>query len=391
MKADHVCTCGQRHLQPQSIVRVGSGILDSMGAIIQELSLGGSCVLVCDGNTYEVAGSKVFEQLQAVGKDVQVLKFQRSENLVPNEQALGELFQALVSKPDFLIAVGSGTISDLTRYAAFIAGIPFVLVATAPSMDGYSSTVSSLVQHGTKQTFLGKEAFAILGDTRVLSEAPLHMIQSGAGDLLGKMISRADWKLSHLLTGEAHCASIQERVNQAIDLTVEQMNTLAVTSEEFAETLMQGLILSGEAITLFGGSRPASGAEHQLAHYWKKLALKEERTVGLHGQKVGCATRIILKVYHKVAERVQREGSTQLQRSFDQVMAELPSVEWYDALLEKAGMSFTLDGLGIPKEWVEDGLLNAMYLRDRHSILRLADEYGWLEDITRQIMLEEID
>ena len=389
MNAANVCSCGQRHLNPQSIVRVGSGILDSLGTIIQELSLGESCVLVCDENTHGVAGSRVIDQLKALGKDVQVMQFRRSENLVPDEKALGELFQALGSKPQFLIAVGSGTVSDLTRYAAFIADIPFLLVATAPSMDGYSSTVSSLVQRGTKQTFLGKEAHAIIGDSQVLAGAPLHMIQAGVGDLLGKIISRADWKLSHLLTGEAHCDRIQQRVNQAIDLTVQQMDSLSVTSEEFAETLMQGLILSGEAITLFGGSRPASGAEHQLAHFWKKLALEEGRTVGLHGQKVGCATRIVLKVYHKVAERVKRQDDKLLQSSFEQVMAELPSVQWYDELLEKAGMSFTIHELGIPETWIEIGLQNAMYLRDRHSILRLADEHGWLEEITREIMLEE--
>lgn len=381
-----LCSCGQRHAVSQSQVQIGPGILDALDSIIPSLQIGQSCCLICDQITYQVAGEKVLQKLKAAGKEVELLKFERAEPLVPDEITLGELSLSLSTRPQFLVGVGSGTISDLTRYAAFIVGIPYLLVATAPSMDGYSSAVAPLIRKGAKYTYTAKEPTAILADSSVLAQAPQEMIQAGVGDLLGKYVARADWELSHLLTGEDRCPKIQKTVDQALELCVSKMRTIPIASPEFADVLMRGLILSGQAITIFGSSRPASGAEHHLAHYWRKLALQEGAEIGLHGQKVGCSARLILQVYHLVAQRMEKTGEGELKSKFFQVMEKLPSVEWYDQLLSQAGISFAPEKIGIRRDWLESGLLTAMNYRDRYSILKFAHEQGWLEAVVLEIM-----
>src|SRR5690554_5885699 len=209
-----VCSCGETHNDVQSSLKIGPGIIDNLGRFLKQLPLNASCIVLCDENTYTAAGQRVLQQLKQTGRSVQLLKFVRIDSLTADEYALGELMLALSTRPDFLIGVGSGTISDLVRYGAYIAQVPFVLVATAASMDGYSSVVAPLIQHGAKKTFTAKEPLVIYGDTDVLAKAPSEMIVAGIGDLLGKMVAKADWKLSHQLTGEPHCPVIQQQVDK---------------------------------------------------------------------------------------------------------------------------------------------------------------------------------
>ena len=51
------------------------------------------------------------------------------------------------------IAVGAGVISDVTKCAAGIAGIPYASVATAASMDGYAASGAAMLEDGFKRTF----------------------------------------------------------------------------------------------------------------------------------------------------------------------------------------------------------------------------------------------
>lgn len=149
---------------------------------------------------------------------------------------------------------------------------------------------------------------------------------------------------------------------------------------------MEGLILSGQAITMFGNSRPASGSDHHLAHFWEMKALEQGRTIGLHGQKVGLGTRIMLQLYAEVAQRVQDSDRADLRDLFASLMSDLPSVSEYDALLKTASIDFAPSTLGITADWIEEGLLKAMYVRDRYTILRFASSQGWLEELASTVL-----
>jgi len=385
-KVKDPCLCGLFHNQPRSFVQLNVDLENSLFSSLEKFNLGKKCLLVCDFITFDIVANRVLSTLRQLGLDVTILKFERESELVANEYALGELMQALEKNQDFLIGVGSGTIADLVRYTAFITKRPFALIATAPSMDGYASTVAPLIQHETKKTFQASAPDFILGDLRILSEAPRHMIEAGVGDLLGKVIARADWRLSHLWRGEHHCPVIQGQVNQVLDFCLEKLQTISLTDFEFVHALMNGLILSGEAITMYGTSRPASGSEHQLAHFWEIQAIKEDASIGLHGQMVGYATGIMLLFYEEMGKKVMVEGSERLRVVFKEILLDLPSIDWYEKLLIRAEIKYVHEELSLTKKKIENALLTAMNIRDRYTILRLAHELGWLEDIVGKVI-----
>ena len=112
-------------------------------------------------------------------------------------------------RPDLLLAVGSGTITDLVRYAAAnILKIPFVSIPTGPSMDGYASTVSAMTFNGFKITKPARPPLAIYGDLAVLAKAPQRLISAGAADLLGKYTALSDWILARELEGGGESTTV---------------------------------------------------------------------------------------------------------------------------------------------------------------------------------------
>ena len=141
-------------------------------------------------------------------------------------------------------------------------------------------------------------------------------------------------------------------------------------------------------MAMVGNSRPASGSEHHFSHYWEMLGLKESKPLPLHGQKVGFAAYLILKIYEKVIARVKSGQDQELKQAFAPIEDILIGSEEYLNLLTKADALRTYQDLGLPREWVEGALLNAMYVRDRYTILRFVADKGWLTEIAAEIMTE---
>ena len=191
---------------------------------------------------------------------------------------------------DLVISVGAGTINDLGRYASYITGRDFILVLTAPSMDGAVSGVAPLIQNHLKITFPAHAPVALVGDLDILSKAPMKMLSAGVGDILGKYNCLTDWRLSALVNGEYHCATIEGIMRSAIDKTMQAARKLTERSEDDIRTLTEGLVLSGIAMDFAGNSRPASGAEHHISHFFEMQFLFDGIPAILHGTKVGVAT-----------------------------------------------------------------------------------------------------
>jgi glycerol-1-phosphate dehydrogenase [NAD(P)+] len=198
------------------------------------------------------------------------------------------------------IAVGTGTITDIVRYVSFRTRNPFIAVPTAPSVDGFVSSVAPLVVGGIKETFIAQGPLAVFADLKTSIQAPPPLKAAGFGDMAGKWTSLADWKLGHLLWDEPYDAEIDRRVRAALDSCVAALDDLAQNSERGARVLMEALIESGMCMLEFGDSRPASGAEHHASHYWELLLLRTHRRAVLHGAKVGYATTLIAKLYEQV-------------------------------------------------------------------------------------------
>ncbi len=97
--------------------------------------------------------------------------------------------------------MGSGTINDLCKYAAFASGRPYAVFASAPSMNGYVTATASLSRKGHKSTLAAACPRAALFDLAVLARAPARLIRAGIGDTLCRTTAQADWLLAHLLHG----------------------------------------------------------------------------------------------------------------------------------------------------------------------------------------------
>ncbi|MCL6443605.1 MAG: sn-glycerol-1-phosphate dehydrogenase [Alicyclobacillus sp.] len=256
---------------------------------------------VADANTVDVAGAELNRRLQRVVECVNAYVFPQREGLLADHVAVDAVEGALQGhRTDLVVAVGSGVINDIVRYVTHRAGVPYVLFATAPSMDGYVSTVAAMQFRGVKTTLPAQAPQAVFADPCVLAQAPWEMVVSGFGDLMGKAIALLDWRLSHHLYREYVCERAMALVESPLAECVRRTKALKRRDREAVEQLFQGLVSAGLAMAMVGNSRPASGSEHHCSHYWDFLSYKGRRGHYAHGLQVGYATHWMADVYRMV-------------------------------------------------------------------------------------------
>jgi glycerol-1-phosphate dehydrogenase [NAD(P)+] len=277
-------------------------LYEAVRSSIQIFYLGGEVHLVEDINTKEAAGSKVKKILQANGFEVEEIllkKKDEKDHLHPDTDALFNILAA-ADNDGYMLACGSGTINDLTAFAAHKMQMPYSVVATAPSMDGYASSVSSITVNGVKQTYNTSTPELIIADLEVLSAAPWEMLQSGLGDLLGKVSSLLEWKLGVVLFDEYFCPEAFDLIKDVLDSLIENTEAIKERKESGIKILIDGLINSGIAMMMVGSSRPASGTEHHISHFFDMYAGIYQEEVPPHGIKVGTALTISSYFYLKL-------------------------------------------------------------------------------------------
>lgn len=307
------CSCGQRHDVSIRHVKIEAGALKSLPDYCAAAGIRSAAVAV-DARTLKVAGDEVRRLLLAAGIEARVivLRDTREGDIVADEAGIVGLLKELPPETEAIIAVGGGTIHDIVRFACYVGRRRFLSVPTAPSVDGFASVGAPLVIGGFKNTVPAMAPEAIFADLDVLCQAPMEMIAAGFGDMLGKYTSLADWRLGHLLTGEHFCPLCSEVTRQALEACIQHLDDIAAARPEGIKVLMEALILSGISILLLGNSRPASGAEHHLSHFWEMRYLQEGRKALLHGAKVGAATVIICELYEELARLLREEDAEEL-------------------------------------------------------------------------------
>ncbi|HUX76539.1 MAG TPA: histidinol dehydrogenase [Anaerolineae bacterium] len=256
-------------------------------------------LLVSDQNTHAALGQRVETTLRRREWDVRTVVLNREEVIADEKRIVEVLVQANAEERTYL-AVGSGTITDITRYASYCARNIFISLPTAPSVDAYTSAGAALVTRGFKNTILCQAPVAVFADLQTLCEAPREMIAAGFGDVLGKYTSLADWQLGHLLIDEPYSPEIAQRIRRALLKCVEHAEKIGQASREGITTLMEGLFESGSCMAEFGSSRPASGAEHLLSHFWEMKRLQAHHPAILHGTKVGVGTVLAARRYEAI-------------------------------------------------------------------------------------------
>lgn len=366
------CACGKSHKVDIQAIRVGSGVMQELPGILRDL--GASHIfLVADNYTYEAAGRQVEQLLDQAGLAYHKRVFQTETPLVPNEYALGSVLAAMTSQDDMLLAVGSGTLNDVTKYVSARTGVPYVIAATAPSMDGYASTVAPTILDGFKTTLPAVYPAAIVADVDILKDAPMPMLTAGFGDIIGKFTSLADWRLSHQLNGEYYCPEVAGVIEAAVETCAANAQALAQREPQAIQAVTEALILSGLAMGMVGVSRPASGAEHQMAHYWEMDALRRGEEHPLHGNAVGVGTVLAASLYEMAVEYLPQGFAA-------------PDKGQILACLQAAGSCADPKELGIRRELCLESLLHAMELRDRFTVQKLLEQKGKLSLCAQELV-----
>lgn len=252
-------------------------------------------LVVMDPNTEAAAGARVASELRASGVAVEELVLDGRGTLKADEPTAEGVLRRLADGVH-PVAVGSGVITDVVRYAAYLAETPFVSVPTAASMDGYASSVAALERTGVKVTLPARAPQAIFADPRVSALAPIELTRSGIGDLLGKVTARVDWLAAHRLYGEPFSVEIAERVLDPLAFAAQNAQPVLAGDPAAIQGLLRGLVQSGIAMALAGSSRPASGCEHHASHFWDLLAGRGLRDHAPHGLQVGYATRFAMRL-----------------------------------------------------------------------------------------------
>lgn len=298
------CTCGKHHsAAPLKFVAVEPGGLNRISEALD-------CVekkhpfLIMGPNSREVAGKKIMSLLDASGIEYASFCFHPVGKILPNEEAMAQIEEAFHPECDFILGIGSGVINDLCKMIAKKYGLESGIVATAPSMDGYASNSAAMELAGIKTTVYTSSPTLILCDTEVIRNAPYDMICSGFGDMAAKLISIADWRIARLITGEYYCDRVAQLMLDVCGKIIGSVKELQKREEPAIREMMNGLILSGIAMSFAVVSRPASGMEHTISHLLEMFALAQGRQPASHGIQVGYGTRIALKLY-RAAERFQ--------------------------------------------------------------------------------------
>jgi len=274
---------------------------------------------VADSNTYKAAGKAASEYLNSTGITQEKPFVFTDPDLFAEYKHLEQLENSLKQTDAIPVAVGSGTINDLTKLAAYRTGRQYLCVATAASMDGYTAFGASIVYRGDKQTFTCPAPQAVLADIEIIRQAPPELTASGYADLFAKIPAGADWILADELGVETIDPTAWSIVQDGLHDALAHPAGAREGAVEAITPLIEGLMLGGFAMQWSRTSRPASGAEHQFSHLWDMEHHTHNGKTPAHGFKVGIATLYISALYEQL-----------LRHPFEQLDIKACCAQWHE-------------------------------------------------------------
>ncbi len=297
-----------RALAEASVTRavdLDDGALARLPALFQTHFPGSVPLLIADASTFAAAGREAVARLSGAGiASPEPLIFPASPRLKPKVEHARAIHAGLASDPRLrAVAVGSGVINDLAKFGSALAGRPYMVVATAASMDGYAASGAPLIEDGFKRTLACPPPLAIVAEPEIVANAPAGMAGWGFGDLAGKRVAGLDWVVADALGIEAIEAKPFDLVQGNVGSWLADPAAIGRHDREATRRLTAGLIVSGFAIQQHGNSRPASGSEHQFSHLWEMEGLAPNGVAAAHGASVGIGTLAMLAAYEWLLAR----------------------------------------------------------------------------------------
>ena len=399
------CPCGKEHETALKDVVIGSGVTKDTGDILKRNGFKKRLLFVADNNTLKAADG-VLDAL----KDFE-LELKIYDNLREATVTQVNVIKELLNKNDGVISVGTGSLNDICRNAAADVNKPLCLFATAASMDGFASYGAPLTDGNFKATYDAKSPEVIIADTKILKDAPTELKSAGFGDMIGKYVGLIDWQVSHLITGEYYCEKVAKLTRDATDKIMSLADRITLSDEESAGAVVEALLLTGLGMSFVKNSRPASGTEHIVSHFWECKKLLEGKLSDFHGKKVCVATLLIMKEYEKLlqkdAVKAHKEvvdwddvyahygalkeevvklntpdtitdaiNPKDIEDKWEQIKDIIRSVPTYEQMLDamrRAGCATTCSEIGVTSELEKEGLKYHPFMRRRMSLRRLTN------------------
>jgi len=428
------CSCGVAHDVAIDEVVIGKGVIARLPEFINKYGAKKPFILA-DRNTYQAAGEGVARILEDNGICYCTYIFQK-DALEPNEEAVGSAVMHFDAGCDLIIGVGSGVINDIGKILSNVTGRRYIIVGTAPSMDGYASATSSMSMDGLKVSLKSRCADVIIGDIDILKQAPEHMLKAGLGDMLAKYVSIAEWRIAHLITGEYYCERVAQLIRTALKKCVDNAAGLLKRDEAAVQAVFEGLVIGGVAMAYAGVSRPASGVEHYFSHVWDMRGLEFGTPVDLHGIQCAMGTLKAVELYEALKtitpdrekafaaveafdyeawcevlcsflgnsgktmiDQEKKEGkydkSTHPARyqkiadHWDEILQildqELPSVAELSGIMDVIGISGDLRTIGVDAQCAKLTFQATKDIRDKYVLSRLAWDLGVLEELAEKL------
>jgi glycerol-1-phosphate dehydrogenase [NAD(P)+] len=401
---------------PTRKVAIAANLAGGATALLADLGLGSRLAVVSDPKTRAVLGERVVAGLAGANITELVLE----EMPKPDSETVARV-RAATAEADALIAVGSGTINDLCKYAAFLDRKPYAVFGTAPSMNGYTSVSAAITEHGHKKSLTAAAPLGVFLDLAVLAAAPPRMIRSGLGDSICRPTAQADWLLAHLLLGQSYRRAPFLLLEADEPTLLAKAGALLAGDTAAMELLARTLVLSGFGMTICGGSYPASQGEHLISHYIDMLG-DPAWVPSFHGEHIAVTALTMARLQEAMlAGEAPVLSPTRLDKAalirhfgpelgascwaaFAKKAMEAPKTaalnaklkrEWpeiraalHQVMRSSAEMAAALTATGaptkaadihIPEAFYRQAVLHAREIRDRYTFLDLAAESGRLE------------
>jgi glycerol-1-phosphate dehydrogenase [NAD(P)+] len=404
---------------PCKLIVIRESLDGAEAELVRRCGLAGRLAVVADAATFAALGDRVASALRARGPVTTIVLDHPHADIATAEDLRGRLAGA-----DGVVAVGSGTINDLCKYATGLDGRPYCVFATAGSMNGYASTTASMtLPSGLKVSRPSHAPAGFFVDLAVAAAAPPHLAAAGFGDCLVRSVAQIDWWMSHRLLGTTYSAApyrLTDEDERALNARAAGLPRGDVAS---VGTLFRVLTLCGLGVALTGVSNHGSMGEHQVSHYIDCFAGARHPGT-LHGEQVGVAALTLARLQQRMlaeprpprllptqideADMARRlgpdvaaqclaqfrrkaldaAGAAALNDRLEQIWPELcrecrafmvPVAEM-QRLLADAGGKVTAHDLGLPAAFYREAVLHCREMRDRFSFFDLAADAGLLRD-----------
>lgn len=393
------CSCGKFHKTPTIDIICHNNLSERLADFFE------NALFIADENTFSLVN--IPKENTFILKD--------SNRVMATMENVHKLLSFLEDK-DYrhIVSIGSGTLTDIARYSAFISRKGFSCFPTAPSVDAYTSFVAPLLVEGVKKTLDAKVPEKILIDPEVLTDSPTDLLRAGLGDIAAKVTARLDWVLSNFLTGEDICNFVWDDIKDLLKEVMKDTKKVLQRDQSAIMKLMKTQLISGLNITIMGNSRPASGAEHLISHVFEMYQECRGKIPLFHGLQVAVGTYVTLKAYESLMQDIQfakdkipLEDKKKLLVDFFgmQIADEFQKIYLHKKRVEKVNiedvkksletlylqyhsvLQASLLDIGVKellskydKNFIKNAIIVSTMTRDRYTILDLFDQHEILND-----------